>query len=530
MRSIVRECTRLFSWDFCYLAHHPPGEGVIHIIKYVDTIRGSKKTFPGATRSAGAFSKPIGRVLRGRPVLINRTKPESDPVMQVAGSGRRSLSLMYVPVRSADSTIGVLTLQSYTRDCYTSDDLVLLQQVADLLAPVLKRVYAEQALRKMHRELEQRVKQRTAELEAANRRLQRETRERQRALDAAEEIDSRFRMVTEKSLSGIYIFGRGRMRYVNEAFARIFGFSRAEITRMDPYNMVHPDDRALAAEQIRRRMSGEVQWSQYRFRGLRKNGEVVYCEALGRHTVYQGEPVILGNMLNITDRIKAEQALRTTEASLRRLTTEADRRLESERVRIARELHDGLGQVLTALNMNLAWAGRKAGDDVALAERLAESTVYVGEMTAIIRRLCKSLHPVVLDHHGLAEAIRTLVAEFQRYSRVRCALTIHPVDIELPEPLALAVFRIVQEALTNIARHSGAAQCRVSVRLNRQVVTLKIRDDGRGDTAARLSGSGSLGVVGMRERAVAAGGEFSLESHSGEGVQLVARLPLVPPA
>ncbi|MBI4579859.1 MAG: GAF domain-containing sensor histidine kinase [Planctomycetes bacterium] len=407
MRVVCAETARLLGWDFCYLAHRPPEQDRVRIIRYVDTVKGRKRWFPGQELAPSEFSPPVRRVLEGRPLLINRRSVMSGPVMVTEGTKRRCLSLMYVPVRCADEVIGVLTVQSYERNRYGPADLRTLQQVADVLAPVLERVHAEDALRRAHRELEHRVKQRTAELQAANRRLQRETRERQRALDT----------------------------------------------------------------------------------------------------------------------------VRRSEQSLRELTVEAGRRLESERARIARELHDGLGQVLTALNMNLAWMDKRLADnDASMKLRLAESLAYVAQMTDILRGLCKTLHPVVLDHHGLVEAIRSQVEEFKRYSHINCHLIVRPADLELPNPLALAAFRIVQEALTNVARHSGASGCWVSLRLEDGAVLISVRDDGIGGVAPRLAEGKSLGILGMKERATAVGGAFQIEEAGRHGTRVIARLPLKPPA
>lgn len=526
LMNAVRQATeKLLGWDYCFLAHRPLENEKLNIVCYMDTVRGRKKHYPGGLMCHPP-STTIRRVLRGQALLINRRSKRDKPRMRPAGSMRFSYSLMFVPIRCCNRVIGVFTVQSYTPNRYGAADLEVLQQVADVIAPTLNRLYAEDALRKAHRELEDRVRQRTAQLKAVNDQLRWETRQRKEALKAMKDSEARFRIVTEHSLSGVYIFGEGRMQYVNSAFARIFGYDRREIVSMDPYRMVHPEDRALAAEHIRRRMSRETDWVQYRFRGLRKDGTIVHCEALGRYTVYRGKPTIIGNMVDITKSVQAEEALRKSEESLRRLSVETDRLLEFERSRIARELHDDLGQMLTALNMNLAWISRQMGNgDEACTVRVTESIGYVGQMTAIVRSMCKSLHPVVLDYHGLAEAVRTLVQEFQHYSRISCKLMVRPVVIELSQAASIAVYRIIQEALTNVARHSKATRCRVSIRQSNKFVSVSVCDDGVGSASDRLLGGYSLGVLGMKERATAVGGTFEIKSVARGGVEVTVRLP-----
>lgn len=530
MEAVCEETDELLGWDFCLLAHRPPEQDSVRIVSFVDTADGRRQVFPGGQQTPGFFSKPAQQVLRGKSLLINRTPDRAGPLMHPVGTGRLSASLMFSPVRCAKRTIGFLTIQSYTPGRYGKADLRLLGHIADSIAPAFERVYAEDALRKAHEELEIRVRQRTAELKSTNQHLRRETRERKAALEAVQESEARFRAVTENSLSGVYIFGSGRFLYANSAMGLMFGMPSEELTRVaDPVEFVHPDDRPIVREHIRRQLSGENDRAQYRFRLLQKTGQLVYCEVLGRFVEYEGKPVIVGNMLDITDRIHNERARRKSERSLRQLTIEMDRRLESERARIARELHDDLGQVLTALNMNLAWLDKRTADHTAsLRARVAESIAYVRQMTGLIRSLCKSLHPVVLDHHGLVEAIRSQVADFEQYSRISCELSIRPADLELDKPLAIATFRILQEALTNVARHSRAERCCVSLSLENQQLTIIVRDEGVGAPLARLSGTKSLGILGMKERATAMGGVFRIDNAKSGGIQVTARLPLCP--
>jgi len=532
LMEVVCEATEaLFEWEFTFLAHRPPGQKDVRIIAYYDTVNGKKRRFPGNTQplSALGFSKPILQVLRGKPVLINREHPKAGPVMYIVGSKRRSASMLYAPVRCDRRVIGFVTVHSYQPHRYDRKDLDLLQQVADIVAPALERVYAEQALRAAHEKLEERVRQRTAELKEINRQLRRETCERKAALEAVQESEARFRAVTENSLSGVYIYDGKQFLYINSAFAEIFGYTPDEILSLDPLCLIHPADRSAVAEQIRRRLHGAVERAQYRCRGLRKDGAVINIEVLGRVSEYRGKRVIFGNLLDITGRIRAEKARRKSERLLRKLTVEMDRRLESERARIARELHDDLGQILTALNMNLAWLDKRTkSSPSAVQARVNESIGYVSQMTTIIRSLCKSLHPVVLDHHGLVEAIRSQVADFEQYSGIRCNLSIRPDNLEVPQAIAIPAFRIVQEALTNVARHSQATRCGVSVQIEDKTLVIVIRDNGVGAPASRLSGTHSLGIMGMQERAAAVGGTFQIETTARGGIRATARLPLSP--
>ncbi len=211
---------------------------------------------------------------------------------------------------------------------------------------------------------------------------------------------------------------------------------------------------------------------------------------------------------------------------IRRLTADAAKSLENERARISRELHDELGQLVTAVNMNLAWLKARVPDSVnGFGERLAETGAIVNEMLEAIRRLSGSLRPPILDNLGLIEAIRSWGRDFCRRAGLKWRVTTRPAEIGVPDPLATTVFRIVQEALTNVARHARATRCEVSVVVTGGWLEVTICDDGRGAVPEDLAGLQSLGVAGMRERAAAVGGTLTVENLPGGGVCVAARLP-----
>ena len=154
----------------------------------------------------------------------------------------------------------------------------------------------------------------------------RDIRERKRAEEALRESEARFRMVTEEALTGVYIVREdGKFQYVNPALARIFGYTPQELVgKLGPLDLTHPQDRPLVEEKMRKRLKGEVRSVHYTFRGLCKDGKVIHCEALGRHIEYQGRPAIMGNLLDITERVQAEKALRESEARYRTLVENAN--------------------------------------------------------------------------------------------------------------------------------------------------------------------------------------------------------------
>jgi signal transduction histidine kinase len=213
-------------------------------------------------------------------------------------------------------------------------------------------------------------------------------------------------------------------------------------------------------------------------------------------------------------------------AQIRELTVESARSVERERSRISRELHDELGQWLTAINLNVAWlASRADAWEAPAKERLLELPQLVNQMLEAVRNLSTRLRPPILDNRGLLEAIRSYAVQFARRANISFRVTASPPDLEVPDPLATPAFRIIQEALTNIARHSRASKCGIFLKLTDRHLELKVRDNGVGAVPTRLAGVQSLGIAGMRERAAAVGGTLKIENRPEGGVCVAARFP-----
>ena len=201
---------------------------------------------------------------------------------------------------------------------------------------------------------------------------------------------------------------------------------------------------------------------------------------------------------------------------------------EQERRNLARELHDEVGQALTAIKMEVGVALRGSADSrvrssLDEARSIAESTLQS------VRDLSQLLHPSMLDDFGLPETLAAYLRSFSKRTGIRAKLTHHGLDERLPADVEVCIYRIVQEALTNVARHSGALECSVNVTRQSDNVNLVIEDQGRGLNGARLSGPRGLGLIGMRERAQALNGRFTIEDRPEGGTRVSVTLP-VPPA
>ncbi|HEX8172479.1 MAG TPA: ATP-binding protein [Thermoanaerobaculia bacterium] len=231
---------------------------------------------------------------------------------------------------------------------------------------------------------------------------------------------------------------------------------------------------------------------------------------------------VIGIAFDVTARSRAEEELRASREELRSLGVHMQRVQENERRRIAHELHDDLGQRLTAIHFELENAAAALGERAAILETvraLAKSSI--GE----VRRVAMALRPGILDELGLRAAVEQELSAFRTRTGIECRLRFE-WDEALDDDLATAIYRIVQEALTNIARHAGATRVSVTLDVRDERVCLSVQDDGRGIEPGDLLRATSIGLLGLRERASAFGGEVEITGTPGEGTTVLVRLPL----
>ncbi|MFY9316539.1 MAG: PAS domain-containing sensor histidine kinase [Burkholderiales bacterium] len=262
---------------------------------------------------------------------------------------------------------------------------------------------------------------------------------------------------------------------------------------------------------------------------LRADGSEFPIEASISQATEDGKHFYTVILRDITLRKRAEDALRAQQQELRELSARVLDAREDEKTRIARELHDELGQMLTALKMDLAWLSeRLPAGDAALAGRAAEMRGLLEDTVGATRRISADLRPLMLDDLGLAEAASWLVQDFARRSGVACEVRMPAPDAlqAVPKTLSTAIYRAVQESLTNIARHSGAKRAWVTLAAANGSLQVEIEDDGRGINAEDLRKARSLGLKGMRERFAYFGGSLEISSPARGGTRVRIQVPV----
>jgi len=224
---------------------------------------------------------------------------------------------------------------------------------------------------------------------------------------------------------------------------------------------------------------------------------------------------------------RAEEEVRKSRERLRNLSERLQSLLEEERTRISREIHDELGQALTALKIDLSLTRRSlvAGGHANQSAKIHEIERAVNRIIRTVRKIATDLRPGVLDELGVAAALEWMAKDFRNRTGIGCKVSIQGVDKISDNALATAIFRIVQEALTNVMRHAAASRVNMSLKKKDDTFVVEVRDNGIGITEGRSTGSKSLGLIGIRERVRLLGGEAVIRGKPGEGTIVRVTLP-----
>lgn len=358
----------------------------------------------------------------------------------------------------------------------------------------------------------------------------------QRLVDKIDPHEGRYRMLFERSPLPMWVVDTHTTRFlaVNDAALRLYEYTREEFLAMTALDIRRPEDHAAFRDFLSRE-AGAVHYGV--FRHVKKTGEPIDIEGVGHLVAWRGRPARLVQINDITERLRTQQTLerlnRELELSHERLRA-LSRRLfevqEEERRRLARDLHDDVGQALTALKIQLESVAR-AGAEAAARARVDECVDTVQHTLERVRQLSLSLRPPQLDDLGLAAALRS---HLDRQARV-AGLQAHFETEDAPQALApdteTACFRVAQEAINNVLRHARARNLWVRLFSAGGRLAISVRDDGQGfDLEAvreRSAGGGNLGLIGMEERMALAGGSFELRSAPGQGTILLATFPVL---
>jgi PAS domain S-box-containing protein len=324
----------------------------------------------------------------------------------------------------------------------------------------------------------------------------------------------------------------GTLVYLNRYAESLYGWDKEEALGRNIVDLLVPEGAPHSRSQdaMTRLRGGERSSGEHLLR--RRDGSTFHASSSATPLRNeQGEvEAIIGVSNDITERKRVQNQLAESEAQLRALTARLQRLREEERTRIAREIHDELGQMLTGLKMDLRWVEQRLETiaDEALqpvAERIVASTELTDAVIRTVQAIAAELRPSVLDTLGLAPALEFEARRFQNRTGITCVVE-RPTEMQpLSADVNTALFRIYQECLTNVARHARASRVDVVLQARDGSVRLMVRDNGVGKPDLERAAAGSLGILGIRERVGLLNGEVSFSSQEGRGTTVDVRLP-----
>lgn len=358
-----------------------------------------------------------------------------------------------------------------------------------------------------------------------------EVTDKKKMEQALKESEDRYRMIVENMNEGIVMVDKNSViMYVNNKYLEMMGYGRGEmlghslIEFLDSHFIDRYKHQTFLEDDKRRRLS-ELVW--------RKSSGKIMISLVSPSPVYDEKRNFKGHAIvvtDITERRRVEEELSRSREELRNLSQHLHSIRENECKRIAREIHDELGQTLTALKMDISWISQKLPqankEKRKLAAKINSMSEIIDMTIQTVQKLSAELRPGLLDDLGLGPAIEWLGQDFQKRTGVRCNISLKCDDFFLGSECSTAIFRVVQEALTNVARHARAS--RVSLKLGKQRNNLKleIRDNGRGIREEEALAPESLGIIGMRERLHPFEGMLKVRGEPERGTTVSIVIPL----
>lgn len=351
-----------------------------------------------------------------------------------------------------------------------------------------------------------------------------ELKKAQNELKASEE---KYKLLFKDSPLPMWVYETTNFRIldVNEAAILHYGYSKDEFMQLSLLDLRPQEEVNRFIEQSQKNQTGIRKTGVWKHK--LKNGTIIDVEINSHDIQYNDLTGRLVVAVDITNKLKNEEEIKRTSDQLRELADHLNNIREEERTHIAREIHDELGQHLTVLKMDVSWLNKRIGPDASeqVKQKMKDLLEMLDGTVKTVRRIASDLRPSLLDDLGLAAAMEWQLEEFEKRSDIKTLfINEGPVE-ELSQDIKTGLFRILQESLTNVARHSGAKDVVVNLLNSKDGITLEITDNGNGFDKFATSGPKKLGILGMNERAVMMGGECETISSPGKGTTISVKIP-----
>ena len=346
--------------------------------------------------------------------------------------------------------------------------------------------------------------------------------------------EKRLSTIIQNSMDAIIVIdAQEKIQIFNAAAEQMFGYIGKNTLDLSLSSLIPRTLRTAHHVQIQDFLSSgktaRKMGSHMMVQGVRANGELFPIEASISRVMSDGKTYMTVIMRDLTERLKTQDELKRVQLELRELSMASLTAREEEKSRISRELHDELGQSLTALKMDLSWLQSHLSSNVAeRSGRLIVMQSILDSTVTATRRIAADLRPLMLDDLGLLAALEWLTQDFVRRTSVPCDLRVDEAVVDVDERIQSALYRTIQECLTNIARHAQATQVMIELKVKPSVVQLQVHDNGKGILDLERGKQGAFGLIGMRERIYILGGSVAIESPPGEGTLVTIELPRLP--
>jgi PAS domain S-box-containing protein len=357
--------------------------------------------------------------------------------------------------------------------------------------------------------------------------------ERKQAEQALRESEARYRQLVEYAPAAIYEadLTTGRLLSVNEVLCEYSGYTRDELLALHPLDLMTEESKKLILQRMAGYAAGEPVPPAVEYKARSKSGREFWISTHAKYFYQAGLPVRATVVAyDITKRKEVEKKLRASREQMRALAGRLQTVREEERTRIAREIHDDLGGALTGLKIDFSLLAKTAlkieNENVrtSLLAGMDSMTKFIDATIQNVRRIAMELRPSILDDVGLVATLEWQLKDFEKRTGILCKLFLPGEHISLDPDLSTALFRIFQEALTNVARHSGATEIRVHLHMDGDSTTMEIEDNGKGIGKRKILSSKSLGLLGMRERAQMFGGHITVTGTPGTGTKVTVEI------
>jgi PAS domain S-box-containing protein len=355
--------------------------------------------------------------------------------------------------------------------------------------------------------------------------------ERKKAEEEKQFLLNRNKQTLESMLDGFMLIdSEGNIIDVNPAYCQMSGYSKEELLQFKIFDLEAVMSRVELEQSMGKLIT--LKALQLESKHRRKDGQLIDIEVSLSVMDFGNQPLIVAFFRNITERKINDLKINEYTEQLKNLTGHLLEVREDERKRIGREIHDDLGQQLTAVKMDVVWIDKKTAElglneklPLQIKEKLKNVIHLLDESNQSIRRILSELRPSILDDYGLLDALQWHGSQFTKNTGIPVEISHTDFDIKLPEPVATCIYRVFQESLTNVSRYAGADKVKAHLTITKKTAEIIIEDNGIGFDISAINNLKSFGLLGMKERVSALNGIFDLKSTKGKGTRLKIKIP-----